>query len=787
MYKRNRWPVLWAGCYTLLFLFTNILFAQQVLPLAPYPNRVMVGAEKFILPNTLTFFIEGEPKENLSLSQLLQQDFKQAWNVHIKQVDNTAEALLHISLKGNKQTEKPGYEMRVSSNAISIRAANHEGVFYASRTLLQLLQKNATGNWECPTVFIDDYPRFSYRGMHLDVGRHFFPVSVIKQYIDWLAYHKLNKFHWHLTEDQGWRIEIKQFPLLTSVGAWRHGTLIGRYPGKGNDNTPHGGFYTQQEISEVVEYAQQRFIEVIPEIEMPGHSSAAIAAYPWLSCFPNQPTAIPAHMISQRSIDNQKEGTIKLVQETWGVFDDVFCAGNDSTFVFLEKVIDEVGALFPSKYFHIGGDECPKTHWKKCARCQQRIKTLQLKDEHELQSYFVKRIEDYLAKKGKVLIGWDEILEGGLAPNAIVMSWRGESGGIEAAKQRHEVIMTPGNPVYFDHSQSENEDSVTIGGYNPLEKVYRYDPVPQALAGQFDSYVLGTQANVWTEYMDNPSKIQYMIFPRIAALSEVGWTLPAQKDWTAFEKRLPVLFDRYKQWKVQVSPAYYDITATVLPNADNSGIELSLQTKAPGTMLQWGSNNTMSPYLHPIPITRSGLVMAQTVETNSGLLKSRYQQHFHLHKATGKKISLTTPAAKSYPGDGAFTLVNGIKANKGYSRTRDYLGFSGSNAEALIDLGQRTEISKIEVSYLQQASSWIYPPSTIETFGSVDGKQFTKLGATLLDKADFTKNEMRTKELNISGKYRFIKVLVTNYGSIPTGQAGEGKAAWLFLDEIAVY
>jgi hexosaminidase len=787
MQKRFRFSLVLAGFCSLFFLMTNLLLAQDVLPLTPYPNRVQIGNDKFTLPSTLSFFIEGEAKESLSLSQLLQQDFKQAWNIDVKSTSRSTEALLHITLKGNIQTDKPAYELRIDRNTISIKASNLEGVFYASRTLLQLLQQKKNGQWECPTIFIEDYPRFSYRGMHLDVGRHFFPVSVIKQYIDWLAYHKLNKFHWHLTEDQGWRIEIKQFPLLTSVGGWRNGTLIGRYPGKGNDNTRHGGYYTQEEISEVVAYAQQRYIDVIPEIEMPGHSSAAIAAYPWLSCFPEKPTAIPANMISQRSIDQQKQGGIKLVQETWGVFDDVFCAGNDSTFLFLEKVIDEVSALFPSKYFHIGGDECPKTHWKKCARCQQRMQTLQLKDEHELQSYFIKRIENYLAKKGKILIGWDEILEGGLAPKAIVMSWRGESGGIEAAKQGHEVIMTPGNPVYFDHSQSENEDSVTIGGYNSLEKVYRYDPVPQALVGQFERFVLGTQANVWTEYMDNPSKIQYMVFPRMAALSEVCWTHPAQKDWTAFEKRLPTLFDRYRQWRVQVSPAYYDISATVQPKSDHSGIELSLQNKAPGTMLQWESNNTMIPYTQPISITKSGLIKAQTVDAENGSIKSRYQQKFQLHKAVGKQITLTTAASKSYPGDGAFTLVNGIAQNKGYSKTRDYLGFSGTSAEALIDLGIRTELSKLEVSYLQQTSSWIYPPASIEILGSIDGKQFTRLSAAELEKGDLSKNEMNSKALILNGKYRFLKVLVKNFGLIPTGQPGEGKGAWLFLDEIAVY
>ncbi|MBL7747482.1 MAG: family 20 glycosylhydrolase, partial [Chitinophagaceae bacterium] len=338
-----------------------------------------------------------------------------------------------------------------------------------------------------PFLYIEDTPRFAYRGMHLDVARHFQPVSFVKKYIDYLALHKINKFHWHLTEDQGWRIEIKKYPRLTQVGGWRNGTIIGRYPGTGNDKIKYGGFYTQEEIKEVVKYAADRYIDVIPEIEMPGHSSAAIAAYPQLSCFPEIPTI--NYFPKDCEWYGDKNG--KQVQQTWGVFDDVFCAGNDSTFIFLQNVLDEVLALFPSKYIHVGGDECPKENWKKCNKCQMRIKNEGLSDEHHLQSYFIQRMEKYLNDKGRILIGWDEILEGGLAPNAVVMSWRGETGGIEAAQQKHQVIMSPGNPVYFDHTQSENEDSVTIGGFNPLEKVYAYDPIPAKLQEPASQYVMG--------------------------------------------------------------------------------------------------------------------------------------------------------------------------------------------------------------------------------------------------------------------------------------------------------
>lgn len=456
------------------------------------------------------------------------------------------------------------YRLNVTKSGVRIEANFNESAFHAMQSLIQLLPVAQTNAAAIPYVEIFDKARFEYRGMHLDVGRHYEPVAFIKKYIDYLALHKLNVFHWHLTEDQGWRIEIKKYPELTSIGSKRNGTLIGRYPGsKGNDNKPHEGYYTQEEIKEVVAYAKSRFVEVVPEIELPGHSSAAIAAYPWLSCFPNRTTAIPLNMVSLKTVQEAQQGRVKFVQETWGVFDDVFCAGKEETFKFLENVLDETIALFPSKYVHIGGDECPKTHWKQCPNCQKRMKELKLKDEHELQSYFIQRIEKYLNAKGRTIIGWDEILEGGLAPNAQVMSWRGEAGGIAAAKENHYVIMTPGSHMYFDHKQTANEDSVTIGGFTTVQKVYTYEPIPKELPESQWKYVRGAQANVWTEYMNNTSKVEYMIFPRIAALSEVLWTAKDKRNAADFEKRLLVQFKRYDMWGVNYSKAFFDPKSTV--------------------------------------------------------------------------------------------------------------------------------------------------------------------------------------------------------------------------------
>jgi hexosaminidase len=456
---------------------------------------------------------------------------------------------------GNVGSTTPGaYQFQSSKNGVKINGANPEGVFYGVQTLIQLLPTEKSSSLSIPLVQVKDEPRFGYRGMHLDVGRHFFPVSYIKKYIDYISLHKMNYFHWHLTEDQGWRIEIKKYPKLTSVGAYRNGTIIGRFPGTGNDNQKYGGFYTQEEIKEVVRYAATRYVTIIPEIEMPGHASAAIAAYPELSAFPEESTTFPPKTVWSGPT------TGKQVQQTWGVFEDVFVP-SENTFKFLEDVIDEVVALFPAPYIHIGGDESPKENWKRSAFCQQLIKEKGLKDEHELQSYFIQRMEKYINGKGKKIIGWDEILEGGLAPNATVMSWRGEKGGIEAAKQKHDVIMTPTTYVYLDYAQTKKEDSVTIGGYIPLKKVYNYEPIPAELNADEHKYVLGAQANIWTEYVKNNKKLEYMIFPRMTALSEVLWSKKDVKNWDEFQPRLKTQLKRFDVWNINYSKADWNVEA----------------------------------------------------------------------------------------------------------------------------------------------------------------------------------------------------------------------------------
>jgi hexosaminidase len=424
-----------------------------------------------------------------------------------------------------------GYHLRVSRRSIAVTGDDHAGLFYGIESLTQLLPPKWTGGAQTggapvriAAVDIADAPRFPYRGMHLDVSRHFFGPDFIKRYIDLLAFYKLNYFHWHLTDDQGWRIEIKRYPKLTEIGAWRAETQVGKNadPFVG-DSTPYGGYYTQDEIRDIVAYAQKRYVTIIPEIEMPGHALAALAAYPELACTPG-PFQVGTH---------------------WGVYDDIFCP-KEATFTFLENVLTEVMDLFPGTYIHIGGDEAPKTRWEASDTAQAVMKREGLTDEDELQSWFTSRIERFLNAHGRSLIGWDEILEGGLAPNATVMSWRGIQGGIDAARQGHDVIMTPTSPLYFDYYQGpEGSEPLAIGGYNPLEKVYAYEPVPDSLTPDQARHVLGAQGNVWTEYMATPAHVEYMVLPRMLALSEVDWSDPSRKSYPDFLRRLRWHFERF--------------------------------------------------------------------------------------------------------------------------------------------------------------------------------------------------------------------------------------------------
>lgn len=498
--------------------------SAAALSIVPWPQSVVPGAGAFAVAENTRFGADSPDARAAAEAVAVPLRLATGWTLPV--VDGPAD--ITFALTSGVDTGEEGYRLSATPGGVAVTARTGAGLFYGAQTLLQLLPPaalrggrigNGTMAWAVPAVEISDAPRFGYRGLHLDVVRHFFPVEFVKRYIDLMARYKFNRFHWHLTDDQGWRIEIQRYPRLTEIGAWRDGTLIGHYSNRPHqfDGVRHGGFYTQAEIREVVEYARQRHITIVPEIEMPGHAMAALAAYPELGCTP---------------------GPFE-VQQLWGVFDDIFCP-KEETFAFLEGVLTEVMALFPGQYIHIGGDEAPKTRWEASPLAREVMRREGLKDAHELQSYFIQRIERFVNAHGRRIIGWDEILEGGLAPNATVMSWRGERGGIAAAQSGHDVVMTPSGVVYFDHYQGpRDQEPMTIGGNSTLEKVYAYDPIPDTLTAQQARHILGAQANLWAEYQEAPSNVEYMVYPRALALAEVVWSPKAARSWPGFVSRLP--------------------------------------------------------------------------------------------------------------------------------------------------------------------------------------------------------------------------------------------------------
>jgi hexosaminidase len=484
----------------------------------PIPASFTYTSGSFSFGNNTKIQVTSKKGNTYKTAQYLAEQAKTLCGLNLKIVVSPKVLKNAILLKTDNKGDKESYFLAVTPASVKIYGADEAGTFYGVQSLLQLMYASQKTR-SIESIEIKDSPSFQWRGMHLDVCRHFFPVEFVKKTIDMLAMYKINTFHWHLTDDQGWRIEIKRYPLLTSVGGWRDETMVGHYTETDQkfDGKRYGGFYTQDQIREVVKYASSRHVTIVPEIEMPGHAVAALSAYPEYSC---------------------TGGPFKTYTK-WGVSDDVYCAGKDETFTFLQNILDEVIPLFPGKYIHIGGDECPKTRWKACPACQKRMKDNGLKNEMELQSFFVKRMEKYIVSKGKKLMGWDEILEGGLPDEATVMSWRGTEGGIEAAKTGHDVVMTPGSHCYFDHYQGlENKEPLAIGGFLPIDTVYSYNPVPTALSEAEAKHVLGAQANVWTEYIPDEKQAEYMIYPRILAMAEILWSPKDARNFIQFMDRL---------------------------------------------------------------------------------------------------------------------------------------------------------------------------------------------------------------------------------------------------------
>ncbi|MBR5476345.1 MAG: family 20 glycosylhydrolase [Bacteroidaceae bacterium] len=766
--------------FGILFLCCGLLSCTDNTPKADY--RVVPLPQEITEKSGSDFVLNAETqivytKDNAVMERnanFLAEYIKEKTNLTLATTTDECSKAITLAI-GDVCENKEGYQLTVTADGVTITGASEAGVFYGIQTLRKSIPVAETTEVILPAVEINDYPRFSYRGTHLDVSRHFFNKEEIKSFIDMLAMHNINRFHWHLTDDQGWRIEIKKYPKLTSVGAYRNETVIGRNTGV-YDGVEYGPyFYTQDDCREIIKYAAERHITIIPEIDLPGHMQAAIAAYPQFGC----------------------TGGPYEVWKMWGVSTHVLCAGNDATLSFIEDILSEVIDVFPSEYIHIGGDECPKDQWKICRKCQARIKKLGLKsdDKHSaemyLQSFVISHAEKFLNSKGRQIIGWDEILEGGLAPNATVHSWRGVAGGIEAAKQGHNCIMSPNSHLYFDYYQTKyiDDEPLCIGGYVPVEKVYGYEPIDSSLTVDEQKYIIGVQANLWTEYVPDFKRVEYMLLPRMAALCEVQWSEPENKDYEDFKKRLLNLIDLYDIHNYNYAKHLFEVFATFSTNLKENAVMVNLSTidNVPIYYTLDGSEPTTASARYTAPIA----IKENCVFKAKGIGKTRetktFTENIIYNKATARPITLLQPTNQHYNFDGPLTLVDGLVGSPNY-RTGRWLGFSENDFEAVIELGENTEVSSATVNTSVNKEDWVFGARGVVVSVSNDGENYTEVAKELypeMAKAD--EDKIYTHKLSfepVAAKYIKVRVLVE--ASMPKWHGAAGKRAFLFVDEVVV-
>ena len=739
----------------------------------PQPQEVIPMAdEPFVLNGKTVIAYPADDDVLKKDAELLRGYIKQLTGYDLKVTDKVPGENA-IVLRAELENENPeGYVLTVDQSKIDINGATAAGTFYGIQTLRKSIPEAGNNTVNFPGVIITDEPRFSYRGAHLDVARHFFPVDSVKTFIDMLALHNMNRFHWHLTDDQGWRVEIKSRPLLTELGSKRSGTVIGHNSGV-YDSIPVEGFYTQDEVRDIIQYAADRHITIVPEIDLPGHMLGALKGYPELGC---------------------TGGPYDLWQH-WGVSEDVLCAGNDSTYVFIDDVLGEIADLFPGEYVHVGGDECPKVRWEECVKCQAKIVELGLKaDEHgtkeeKLQSHVIHHASDFLASKGKKMIGWDETLEGGLAPGAVVMSWRGEAGGIAAAKLGHDVIMTPNNYLYFDYYQTldrENEPDA-IGGYVPVEKVYSYEPMPADLTDDEKEHIFGVQANIWTEYIPTFSQVEYMALPRYAALSEVQWS-KAPKDYKAFVKRVPQLVNQYKANGYNYATHVFDVQGNLATDPEGHTIVATMTTAddAPVYYTLDGTEPTEESALYegPISLDKTTKIKAVAIRKDG---KSRiYNDSISFNKATTRPIEFETKPHPRYTAQGPATLVDGKFGANGFN-TGGWVGFAGNDLVAVINMEEPQEISEVSTRTCVDTGSWVFDATGMKVSVSNDGKSWRQVASATYPALEKDMSGIIPHSLTFEPtKAQYVKVTLEAQKKIPAWHNGAGKPGFVFVDEIEV-
>lgn len=730
-----------AFLFSCLFFLAYTSTAQSRIHIIPQPLSVKETPGSFVLHTSTTIYYNPAFKEAAHyLSETL----------GIKAIAGRSNRANTILLSKSVRKDSGAYQLHIKPNQINASAAQPEGILYAVQSIVQLY---LTGNKkEIPCALILDKPRFGYRGFMLDVSRNFASPEYVKKTIDLLSLYKMNRLHLHLTDGAGWRIQIDKYPLLTQKAAWRSKKNWkewwrgDRIFSQENEPIAYGGYYTKKEAQTLVAYAAKRGITIIPEIEMPGHADEVLEAYPHLKC----------------------ENISRMTGE--------FCIGNDSTFTFMQDVLTEIMEIFPSTYIHIGGDEADKRNWKQCSKCQKRIKDNNLKNEDELQSYAIRKMESFISSKGRKLLGWDEILEGGLAPGSTVMSWRGEKGGIEAARMDHDVIMTPGAYCYFDHYQ---QDPVTqpeaIGGYLPLEKVYAYNPVPAELETDKQHHVLGAQANLWTEYIPTDEHRDYMIFPRIIALSEVVWSDVSKKNWEDFLSRLYYHYGLLQAKNINYCRPADKVDIKPDINISNGSARITLSTEQYKPEIRYtldGSEPTGTSTLYESPFDIKGTQQVRAaIFRNHKAVQKPDTLLLDFHKALGKKVTYNKKWV-SYPAQKELTLVNGYKGSLTY-QDGQWQGFT-SDMDVVIDLEKEETLNTIDATFMQLTGPGVYMPDYVEVFVSNNGKDFTSVGKAMND-VPTTDATLRFKtfhvELNRTNA-RYIRFFAKNH----TG--------FLFADEI---
>lgn len=757
-------------CLTAFFGFscTGSKDVKGDFSIIPYPNQIETSSDCFLSVNSQIRVGIPEDFEKSEVILAYLQERLSEWG--LEQVVASPETDFDFIVDSLLSDE--AYDLQIDTHKITLRA-NKEGAgfFYGLQTLLQMFPLEADGRVMLPCTSIQDAPQFPYRGLMLDVARNFQSKETVLKFIDLMSVYKMNRLHLHLTDDQGWRIEIKKYPKLTEVGSSRQQTMVGHsdyyYPRR-FDGIPKQGYYTQEDIKEMVRYAEEHFITIVPEIEMPGHSSAALAAYPQFSC---------------------GLGKTYVVRDYMDIFDEVYCP-HEGTIQFLQDILSEVMTLFPGEYIHIGGDECPKKAWKVCPRCQALIKKEKLKDEHELQSWFIHRIEQFVNSKGKNIIGWDEILEGGLAPHATVMSWRGEEGGVIAAGMKHQVIMTPGDYCYIDHYQEDPEFApLAIGGFLPLDSVYAYNPLPSKLNKEEQRYIIGTQANLWGEYIQTPEYLEYMAFPRLLAMSEVQWTAVKNKDIQGFLRRLRKNFDWLDKKGVHACRNFYEVSYQGDWNENSSGYEVSLHTLCPDGEIRYALNDSselnFQVYSSPLRFDEETEVFA-AVYLNGKRMGDITHKRFAVNKAVGCAYSCVSEAGWEHIHKG-YGLTDGWR---GYPKDmRQWTGFSGDTLNITLQLHKEELIRQVNLATLWRPWNMLWPTRKIQVSVSQDGEKYHVI-AEYEPVYDFSRTEGTRFPVSVSfekTKARFIRLLILSGGKCHEGYFNAGEQSELAVDEIEVY